>query len=81
MFNWPGMPRQIENMVARCDICNKYEKRNSKEPMKGIAKPDLPWQKVATDLFEWNAEYYVVLVDYYSSFFEVNKLQNLKVNQ
>lgn len=28
--------------------------------------------------FEFNQEYYVVLVDYYSNFFEVKKLRNLR---
>ena len=37
--------------------------------------PDRPWQVVATDLFTWNNEDYIVTVDYYSRYFELDKLQ------
>ena len=36
--------------------------------------PNHPWEKLATDLFELNGSTYIVLVDYYSRFVEVQKL-------
>jgi transposase InsO family protein len=42
--------------------------------MLGHTKPQRPWQKVATDLFELNGKHYLLIVDYYSSFFEINQL-------
>lgn len=36
--------------------------------------PTRPWQVVASDLFTWNHEEYKVTVDYYSCFFELDKL-------
>ena len=44
------------------------------EPM--IPFPDLPWQKVGTDLFAWNGHTYLLVVDYYSRFKEIVKLSN-----
>ncbi|XP_038844475.1 aspartate beta-hydroxylase domain-containing protein 2 [Salvelinus namaycush] len=35
-----------------------------------------PWQVVATDLFTWNNEDYIVTVDYYSRYFELDKLHS-----
>lgn len=38
--------------------------------------PDLPWSKVGTDLFEHEGNLYIIMVDYYSNFFEVAPLHN-----
>ena len=73
---WPAMSKQIEDMVQRCDICKHYQKSNAKEPM---IKPDLPvrpWEKIATDLFEYKNKSYLLVVDYYSKFFEICILNN-----
>ena len=74
---WPGMGQQIETLVASCSIC--LERRNSvpKEPMLTHPIPDRPWQVIATDLFTWNSSDYIVAVDYYSRYFEVEKIASL----
>jgi hypothetical protein len=40
--------------------------------------PDRPWSKLGADLFELHKEHYLLLVDYYSNFFEVMKLTSTK---
>ena len=40
--------------------------------------PDGPWQNVLTDLFQWNDRNYVLVMDYYSRYFEVAQLHNTK---
>ncbi|XP_062621197.1 uncharacterized protein K02A2.6-like [Saccostrea cucullata] len=40
--------------------------------------PDLPWKAVGTDLFHWNNNNYLMVVDYYSRYFEIAKLENTK---
>ena len=37
--------------------------------------PSRPWQKIGTDLFFFDQRHYLITVDYYSSFFEVDKLE------
>ena len=39
---------------------------------------DYPFQKVGTDLFQWENSEYILVVDYYSRYFEVQKLANMK---
>ena len=39
---------------------------------------ELPWQVVGTDLFTWDENNYVLVVDYVSRFFEVARLENMK---
>ena len=38
------------------------------------AVPDRPWAKVGADLFELQGQHYLLLVDYYSNFFELARL-------
>ncbi|RXN35722.1 sec1 family domain-containing 2-like protein [Labeo rohita] len=58
---WPGMGKEIKNMISKCSICS-----NIKESMISHKVPDRPWQVVASDFFTWNNEDYLVTVDYYS---------------
>ena len=39
------------------------------------ALPSLPWQKVATDLFKWKGSTYLLVVDYFSKYIEISKLE------
>ena len=69
---WPGLSAQLEQLVKNCRECCKNQKPSA-EPLCPSTLPDLPFQKVATDLFEWNKPYLLV-VDYYSRFVEIAKL-------
>jgi len=72
---WPGMGKEIEEMVSKCDTC---QASNPKEPMVAEKIPTRPWEIVATDLFTSNSSDYLVVMDYYSRFFEVAKLSDTK---
>ena len=69
---WPGMNSQIQDVVTNCNICNMYQKRNTKEPLLSHETPLRPWSRVGTDIFELNGQSYLTLVDYYSGFIKVN---------
>ena len=75
---WPGMSKQIIDMVSRCETCNEYQKSQQKEPMIGHDVPILPWEKVGTDIFQFDGKNYLLIVDYYSRYFEINLLPTLK---
>ena len=38
--------------------------------------PELPWQKVGTELFQWKINQYLLIVDYYSRYIEISKLSS-----
>ena len=71
---WPGMNGNIEEAVARCAVCLEQQKSQVREPMLPHETPQRPWEIVATDLFWLNARHHIVVVDYYSRFFEVAPL-------
>ena len=73
---WPRMNQQIADMVSKCNTCNMYRNSQAKEPLKCHELHERPWQKIAVDLFELDKQEYVVMVDYYSKFFEVSHLPN-----
>lgn len=74
---WPGMGKQIEALIGSCTICLERRCSLPKEPMISHPIPERPWQVVATDLFTWNNSDYIVTVDYYSRYLEVEKINSL----
>lgn len=48
---WPGVTKDIEEMVSSCDKCMKYQSNQPKEPMQSRDIPLLPWQIVVSDVF------------------------------
>ena len=73
---WPGLSRQLEETVKSCPECLKQSSPRV-EPLTPSQLPQLPWQKVGTDLFEWNKSIYLLIVDYYSRWIEVTRLNKL----
>lgn len=58
---WPGMNNDIEMFIAKCETCNSLLMKQAKESLINHEIPAIPWQKVGT-------------VDYYPSFFEIDRL-------
>lgn len=71
---WPNMNKDITASISTCGVCAKIINDQSKEPMLAHHLPDRPWQRIACDLFEYNHIDYLITVDYYSNFFEVDRL-------
>ena len=78
---WPGMNSQIQHVVSNCSICNRYQRKNTKEPLLSHETPQRPWSRVGADMFELNGKSYLTLVDYYSGFIEVNLIHDTTSKQ
>ena len=72
---WPGINKEIDTMISKCLICCKYKRQNA-EPLKPTPFPEYPWQRVATDLFEWKKISYILVIDYYSRYIEIASLRS-----
>ena len=76
---WPGLGKQLEEMILKCSVCCQ-DRFQYAEPLIPSSFPDLPWQKVATDLWYWKATY-LLLVDYFSRYIEIAKLTKVTSNK
>ena len=76
VFYWPGMNKDIEDVIAKCNVRAQHraKKTREKEPLMSSPVPTRPWESIATDLFELRNKDYLVTVDYYSNFIEVDRL-------
>ena len=73
---WPGISRQIEQLINNCPECAKTSVPN-RQPMIGSLLPSHPWEMVASDLFELNGRVYLLVVDYFSRYMEVQTLTTI----
>ena len=74
---WPNMSKEIEDLVQNCNTCRSYQNKNKKEPMIEKEIADKPWEIVATDIFFLCGQPYLLLVDTFSKFVEIDKLPDL----
>lgn len=70
---WPGVSTQLEEFVKACPICLKTAVL-PKEPLLQTPLPSRPWERIAADLCELKGSDYLVVIDYYSRYIEVQKL-------
>lgn len=71
---WPNMSNDIKDFVGQCSSCNEYQSKQQKEPLMTHELPSRPWEKVGIDLFSIKDEEFMVTVDYYSDFWELDCL-------
>ena len=64
------MSKDLEKVILQCRVCCKHRQQHT-EPLMPTPFPDYPWQKVASDLFEWRKNAYILVVDYYSRFIDI----------
>ena len=75
---WPGISNDVRNMVQQCPACAQNQPAPPKMP---ILQPDLPkrpWEKIGSDIFEYNGKRYLMIVDYYSRFIIVKFLPDIR---
>ena len=75
---WLGLNDQLEQLILNCQLCLKYSKSKKKGTLHtalGHKVPPVPWSKVATDIFHYESQPYLLIVDYASRFPIVRKLK------
>jgi len=71
------MNSNIEETVKNCTKCADFQRKQPSEPLIPTETPGLPFMMVGTDLLDFEPKTYLLTVDYYPKFIEVDRLQDL----
>ena len=58
-------------------ICSQYHAERPTEPMLSPKIPPRPWSKISVDLFALDGKQYLMMVDHYSDYFELESLRKV----
>jgi hypothetical protein len=72
---WPGMATDIKEIAAACSTCDQHCPANQKEPLIPHAVPERPWMKVGADILTLAGSDFLLVVDYFSKYPELAKLE------
>ena len=71
------MPSDITNFALKCDICLQYRESNTKQPLQSHQYPDRPCQVAGTGVFTFDNKDYLVMVDYFNRYLEVDLILSM----
>ncbi|XP_064455090.1 uncharacterized protein K02A2.6-like [Ornithodoros turicata] len=70
------MNQDIETLIGRCQTCQRYQRNNQREPLEDRTIPTRPWQRIGLDLFYLKGATYLLIVDYFSKFVELQSMNS-----
>ena len=77
---WPGLCDQLEKLVLNCQLCLKYLHSKCKlTPNMSLGQevPAFPWTKLAADIFHFEGDSYLLLLDYISRYPMIHNLTSM----
>ncbi|KAI5754703.1 hypothetical protein M8J77_010793 [Diaphorina citri] len=72
---WPNINNDIENFISKCYTCEKYQRAKTKETLLCHEVPELPFEQLGLDIMTYQSKDYLVIVDYFSKWIEINRLK------
>ncbi|XP_052130915.1 uncharacterized protein K02A2.6-like [Frankliniella occidentalis] len=71
---WPGLYKDISDMIHACKICATFQPLKKKERMALRDIPTRAWSHLAADILHFGGTDYLVVQDVYSKLLEILKL-------
>ena len=75
------MTKELTEYIQQCGTCNTFSLEQQRQPLIFHEVPERPWQRVACDIFALQGKDYLCMVDYYSGYFEFDKLEKKDAKQ
>eukprot|EP00918_Siedleckia_nematoides_P018879 GHVU01040323.1.p1 GENE.GHVU01040323.1~~GHVU01040323.1.p1 ORF type:complete len:414 (+),score=37.75 GHVU01040323.1:33-1274(+) len=75
---WPGMNNEIKQLIQTCETCRSYEMAQPKESLINHELPSRQWEKIGVDLFKHGEKDFLIMVCYFSNFWEIDRLPDTK---
>ena len=63
---WPGINKDIEQLVEAYATCQRDQPQEPRQPLKPMQPPQQPWQQLRPDFMTYDGSEYLVIADYYS---------------
>ena len=77
LLYWPRINAEVKDFVAKCSICQSFQREQCREELQPHEMPSRPWSKVGADIFELGQQHFLIMVDYWSSYFEIQELKRI----
>ena len=76
---WPSLYDELKDLITNCTTCLKFstQKPTSHKQHAGHEIPVHPWSKLASDIFYFEGDSYLLVVDYTSHFPIIRKLYSM----
>ena len=78
---WPNLRKELEDLVLNCQLCLKHSQAKRKpKPTPSFCQeiPVIPWTKLASDIFHFQNDSYLLIVDFTSRLPIIRKLKSMK---
>ena len=80
---WPELYDELKELITNCTTCLKFSSQKptclSNRQYAGHEIPVHPWSKLASDIFNFEGDSYLLIVDYTSQFPIIRKLSSMTV--
>ena len=77
---WPCMSADLKQYISQCETCGTYEIKQQKKTVMSHEFTERPWDKIGVDLYTIDSNDYLIVVDYFSNFWEIDHLTDTKAS-
>ncbi|XP_045763671.1 uncharacterized protein K02A2.6-like [Maniola jurtina] len=73
---WPSIDKDIESVGQKCEACRNVRDAPPKTTLHPWEFPAGPWKRLHADFAQFHGKYYIVVVDAYSKWLEVEQIRS-----